>query len=430
MPQSKTAEPLPYQVEAIDYMTKQLSAKRCLLDASDTGVGKTYMALFVARNMGLRPLVLCPKSIIPAWEEAARQVGVSPVAVLNYEKVRTGKTDWFSWTNGRRRGEWTVPPNTLLIFDEVHRCRARTAQTTKLLVAARNLQKADVGHVGPEVLMLSATAAENPLQMYAIGYALGLFELGHYWSWAMANGVYRGRFGWEFNSRSESMQDIHKQIFPELGVRLKSGLLPGFPKNHISLSPILVSKPEEVEAAWTNLLESMEMDIPLPLVDQLRARQQIELLKVPSLAEMATNYMEEGNSVVVFLNFHASITEFCSRVSGSRGLTGKTDKTSSAAMLDEFQSNKFKVLCTQSQVGGIGVSLHDLHGRPRVSLINPSFSATDLIQCLGRIHRAGSKSPAVQLITFAAGSDTEDRIREQIKRKLDNLDSLNDGDLK
>ena len=55
-----------------------------------------------------------------------------------------------------------------------------------------------------------------------------------------------------------------------------------------------------------------------------------------------------------------------------------------------------------TQAGGTGLSLHDEHGNhPRMSLISPSFSAIDLRQALGRIHRATGVTPAIQKIVFA-----------------------------
>jgi len=86
------------------------------------------------------------------------------------------------------------------------------------------------------------------------------------------------------------------------------------------------------------------------------------------------------------------------------------------------------MLCT-IQAGGTGVSLHDINGNhPRVSLISPTFSAIDFKQTLGRIHRAGAKSPAVQKIVFAEGT-VEMRVCKLVKRKLDNLDLINDDEL-
>jgi superfamily II DNA or RNA helicase len=73
--------------------------------------------------------------------------------------------------------------------------------------------------------------------------------------------------------------------------------------------------------------------------------------------------------------------------------------------------------------------LHDVNGNfPRVSLISPTFSAIDFRQCLGRIHRAGAKSTAVQKIIFAEGT-VEMRVCKLVRAKLNNLDRINDDEL-
>ena len=38
-------------------------------DGSDTGTGKTFVALYLAKKMGLVPFVLCPKSVVPSWKD-------------------------------------------------------------------------------------------------------------------------------------------------------------------------------------------------------------------------------------------------------------------------------------------------------------------------------------------------------------------------
>lgn len=79
--------------------------------------------------------------------------------------------------------------------------------------------------------------------------------------------------------------------------------------------------------------------------------------------------------------------------------------------------------------GGVGISLHDQTGdAPRVSIISPGFSAVELRQALGRIHRSGGKSPARQYIVFAGGT-IEDSVRNAVRNKLNKLDLLNDGDM-
>ena len=97
--------------------------------------------------------------------------------------------------------------------------------------------------------------------------------------------------------------------------------------------------------------------------------------------------------------------------------------------INNFQTNKEKIIICNIQAGGQSINLHDeLGGHPRVSLIVPSYSSTQLIQALGRINRAGSKSPSTQRIIFCSGT-VEDHIAKKLKEKIKNLSSLNDTDL-
>jgi hypothetical protein len=81
------------------------------------------------------------------------------------------------------------------------------------------------------------------------------------------------------------------------------------------------------------------------------------------------------------------------------------------------------------QAGGVGVSLHDIHGgHPRMSIISPTWSGQDMVQALGRIHRAGSKTPAMQRIVYCAKT-YEEQICSTIQEKIRNINAINDGDL-
>jgi superfamily II DNA or RNA helicase len=97
-------------------------------------------------------------------------------------------------------------------------------------------------------------------------------------------------------------------------------------------------------------------------------------------------------------------------------------------IINAFQHNNTHVVLCMIQAGGLGVSLHDLYGRPRISLISPPQSSNDLKQVLGRIHRAGSKSKAIQKLIYVAGT-VEEGTCNSVRKKLTNLGTLVDGDL-
>ncbi len=97
--------------------------------------------------------------------------------------------------------------------------------------------------------------------------------------------------------------------------------------------------------------------------------------------------------------------------------------------IDDFQADKERVILVNIQAGGAGLSLHDLNGKhPRMSIISPSYSAVLMRQSTGRVWRDSAKSKSIQKIVFVANT-VEEKVCESVKRKLDNMDLLNDGDL-
>jgi hypothetical protein len=98
-------------------------------------------------------------------------------------------------------------------------------------------------------------------------------------------------------------------------------------------------------------------------------------------------------------------------------------------IINKFQTNKSNIIIVNIQAGGIGISLHDKNGKyPRASILSPNWSSTSMVQALGRIHRAGGKSKSLQRIVYAAET-VEETIAQNIKNKLKDINSINNGDL-
>jgi SNF2 family DNA or RNA helicase len=94
-----------------------------------------------------------------------------------------------------------------------------------------------------------------------------------------------------------------------------------------------------------------------------------------------------------------------------------------------FNEDKSQIIIANIKAGGVGISLHDTHGKyPRVSIISPSWSAQDILQALGRIHRAKGKTETLQKIIFC--KDTiEEKICEKVAEKIGNIAMINDGNM-
>ena len=405
-----------------------LTTHQSALDASDTGVGKTYTALGVARALEATPLVLCPKSVITPWKRVASEMGGTPVDVLNIEKLKAGNTKYLKKV-GKNKWVWNLPRGSLLIYDEVQTASGHKSQNGKIL----GLCKA----YGIKALMLSATVAESPLKLKAIGYMLGLHKYVDHFSWCLKYGCWQNSWGGlEFikgKQRLGYLRRIHEQIFPDKGCRVKIQDLDVFPENTVYADAFDLDErsTEEIRRVY----EEMDEELAKPdagaseLTAQLRARQRTELLKVPLLIELIDGVLEEERSAVVFVNFTETLEKLQENFKDASSVFGGQKQVDRDSEIERFQADITRVCLVMIQAGGVGLSLHDLHGDyPRTSIISPPFNAVQVKQALGRIHRAGAKTKCVQRIIFAANTVEEDACKA-VRRKLDNMSMLNDGDL-
>lgn len=409
-------------------------------DGSDTGTGKTVIALTVARRLGLTPFVVCPKAVVPSWREWIHKFSYKVAHVFNYEKLRLGNTEYYKKNKRgmKRAGEWKIDPKkVLLIFDEDHRCKSAKSENAKLMIAAKEK--------GIPTLSLGATSCSNPIEMRALGYLLDMHNDAGWWGWCLKNGCKKGVFGGlSFMGYATVLKRLHDHIYRKgRGSRIRIKDLPpgSFPETMIvadgydlgdnARSDIKLLY-ADLKSELDNLEIKREADEESALTIQLRARQEVELLKVPIFEELASDALESGNSVVLFLNFRATLDALMKRLSGLAEISlvyGAQDGFTRSLEIKRFQKNETRICLCMTQAGGTGLSLHDETGEfPRVSLISPSFSAIDLRQALGRVHRATGKSPSIQKIVFA--NDTvEMGVCKAVRSKLNNIDLINDDEM-
>jgi hypothetical protein len=286
----------------------------------------------------------------------------------------------------------------------------------------------------------SATAATNPMEMRALGFLLGLHGLRDFYSWAEAHGCYQNQWdGWEFGGLDDDIQTIHRGIFPGKGVRIRiADLGDQFPKTQIAVELVPVASPDKIDKSYSDVREAIaavrqkaagDSSNAEHLTAQLRARQVSELQKIPALVELAKDALAEKRSVFIGVNFNDSLDTLKESFGNEIVAIVRGDQTSEdrERNIAAFQADKARILIANLRAGGVGVSLHDLHGRfPRTALICPGWSATDLKQALGRVWRSGGKTTSIQRILYAAGT-VEETVAARIEEKLRNLSLLNDG---
>ena len=423
-------------------------------DASPTGTGKTYCASWIAKNYGSSVVVICPKSVQKNWFDTLKSFGIDNPIVMTFERLVRGNTNYYTYDMSvylNRTNWWkslgitvNFPNNSLVILDEVHKCKGQKSLSGECLVAIKN--------AGHKLLMLSASAATNVTEMKAFGYATLIHSGYGFYDFCKDNGVAFNRFGlgtWDANLQKckEGMVRIHNTLFNTLGCanrmnRKDFGNI--FPDNQViadgfdlgSNTAKLQSVYNEMEYELMNLDESSMEYSEHHFAIIMKARRQSEILKVPAMVSWIEDMYDEGVSPVVFINFRETLEAIEKRLNSAKYsgkiakiVGGQTQKQRDNE-IEQFQSDIKRICLVMVAAGSASVSLHDLNGNyPRHTLINPSYSAINTLQALGRCHRANGKTPVVQRFFFANGVEIEEKMRKRVNLRLTNLDSLNDGDL-
>lgn len=234
------------------------------------------------------------------------------------------------------------------------------------------------------------------------------------------------------------MASIRSQIIPARGIRVTTDSIPNFPEVDIQCQLCDIDDVEKIEKNYEEIQQANEALRARASSDKnpdsaitriLRARQQIELFKIPAAIEIAADRLECGYSIGVFCNFRATVVEIARRLECGF-IDGTVTGASRDKIIADFQANKTRAIVLNSEAGGISISLQDLDGEhPRYGIVFPPWSATTFKQLVGRFPRDGGKSKSHFRVLYAAGDKVEARMYAALKLKLDNLDALTDGDM-
>jgi superfamily II DNA or RNA helicase len=445
---------LDYQLDHVEQLVYSLTSYNRALDASDTGTGKTYSSIAVCKIFGWKPLIICPKSVISSWLKVLEFMKCDFYGVSNYESIQNCK--YLNSDGSKVKAKFLVreeikrddpleldendssddnksekikyeykwieselPQDIIVIFDEAHRCKNIGTNNGKILV---NL--AELRHV--KIILLSATVVDKPKYFVLTGYVLGLYEKynqGRHWIKTV---------GKNFDN---PMQGVHKKIYPEYASRMKiSNLKNVFPDNYITAECLEMDNAIEIQAQYEIIKQVVEdlkkkENSALALAKLIYARQRIEMLKIPSFVKLTEAHIKEGKSVAIFVNFTETLKSLSEKLNTKCLIYGEQSLEERDINIENFNNDKIRIIICNIKCGATGISLHDTIGNhPRVSIISPTWSAQDMVQALGRIYRAKTKTKVIQRIIFCKGT-VEDGVCENIKEKIGNIAMLNDGDM-
>ena len=84
---------LKYQIQHTENLVRILQNNMACLDASDTGTGKTYTAIGVAKMLKCKPFIICPKSVISNWIQVCKYFDCEILGIANYEMLKNCMDD-------------------------------------------------------------------------------------------------------------------------------------------------------------------------------------------------------------------------------------------------------------------------------------------------------------------------------------------------
>ena len=366
----------PHQLKNARRLVSAIRRDGAGIDASDTGTGKSFTAFAVAAALRRRPFVLCPLSVGPSWInkydtltaglDAESVFGAAGCEWINYERARRSDYDLLG----------QVGRDSLVIVDEAHRvgsANSLQAQAVKRLVDA-----------ALPVLFLSATPFASPMRTRLFLHATGNCPWDNWYSILPQLGCRRNtRIAarpWMWGQSSDDIDTLKAMLQHNL-VATKWTEVDGFPD--VLVQPEVVHVAERTKArALADCISSN------PLGQTVKERQALEALRVPAMIEMTRDLLDQGKKVLAFFNFTGPLDEYV-RAVGCGKIDGKTERTERQMVHSDFQEGLANVVALNSKAGGEGI---DLHGRDRVSLISPDWSAVTYKQVFGRTHRIGGSA--------------------------------------
>jgi SNF2 family DNA or RNA helicase len=163
------------------------------------------------------------------------------------------------------------------------------------------------------------------------------------------------------------------------------------------------------------------------LVAMMKFRQKAEEIRSPLVAARARNAVVEGSQAIIASNFKGMLRGVWIALTKTYGIdeskigyvTGGQTPEKRQRDVDAFQRGDKDYMLLTVAAGGVGISLHHeiKSARPRHIILPPTWSAIDLIQCVGRSHRITSMSDTLQEILWYRSS-IEEQVAAVVKNKV------------
>ena len=466
-----------HQTDHISRLENIIQREQSYFDTSPKGAGKTFHSLYIAKKYDLKLMVVCENNTQVMWEMLAKIYDVEFIQAISYNSLRgTCKSDLnHAWLT--REGDKfyvtqdfkdEVESGVLLVFDEVQKMRNDTAQFHAGLTLAKYIYNPETLNpnecINSRVALVSATPCntdaggvnmlkllgiitEDKLVRYnrsrKIWEPEGLFEVYQKaceYDMELADEIYQNGALHSKKHAEEVCAELYSLILlnnigsstPEFDLaaekdcsnaffKVGDDTLEGLQDNMEKLKESLVYNKDTQEYEYTKTTQGLLFKI-LP---------EIEAGKADVFVEETIRILTENENakVLLFINYHKGIDKVLEGLNGwpAAAITGHVPPARRLVLIKQFQehNSNLRVLITNTQVCGTGVSLDDTNGAfPRFCLLSPSYNFINIDQATGRTWRANTKSNVSITLVYIQGLEEEQAILNSLAKKSDKARSF------
>ena len=191
----------PSQSSHFNRMVEVLNQFHACYDTSETGSGKTHVALALCLAFQLKLFVVAPKSLLEMWKEKASLYGIELISVLTYETLRGSPKrcnhDFLTISNDGPGHQQFSPTDKLkneimdgcfFVFDEAHRAKN---SKTKTHSSIHSIVSAVVGsNSRSRISFLSASPCDKKDQAKSLLQLMGLTQEPNMYVYDRSNMTY------------------------------------------------------------------------------------------------------------------------------------------------------------------------------------------------------------------------------------------------
>jgi DNA modification methylase/superfamily II DNA or RNA helicase len=367
------------------------------------GLGKTFMADEIARNMGGRALIVAPLAVARQTVRESLKIGLTVTYARHMDEMQD---EGITITNYEMAKHFDPMIFSTICLDESSILKGIDGKTRQALT--------EQFAATPYRFCFTATPAPNDItEMDNHAEFLGIMPrndmLAKFFThddegWRLKHHAEEPFFRW-LASWSVSINTPSDLGFSDVGYYLPP----------LTINPVYV----ETDYRSTGRLFFAGLD---GVGDRAKERQSTIIPRVQAAAERINAHDDQ---VLVFVGLNDEGRELHKLIPGSVLVEGGQSDISKSQALEDFQNGKYRVLITKSKIAGLGMNFQQCHRLMFVG-INDSFET--YFQGIGRVLRYGQSQPVdVDIVLSTTMQEVYQNVLRKEREAREMIQKLIDG---